>query len=103
MKARFFVTGLVLMATTAFANAQNTDTIPGNTPGNGRNRGVAFVDNNKNGVCDNFENRQTDKTVRRGFGNGKANGKGFGRGMGKGAGRNFIDANKNGICDHRES
>jgi len=37
-----------------------------------------FVDNNKNGVCDNFESRGVD-----------------------GKGMNFVDANGDGICDHK--
>jgi hypothetical protein len=40
----------------------------------------AFVDEDKNGVCDNFES---------------------GRKVGRG--RNFVDANKDGICDNRGS
>jgi len=43
-------------------------------------RGQNFIDENKNGVCDRFEN---------------------GNSLGKS--QNFIDADKNGICDHREN
>lgn len=47
---------------------------------NSKIQGQNFVDENKNGVCDRFEN-----------------GKPLGRGP------NFTDADKNGICDHREN
>lgn len=43
-------------------------------------RGQNFIDENKNGICDRFENAKP---------------------LGKG--RNFVDADKNGICDHREN
>ena len=43
-------------------------------------RGQNFIDENKNGVCDRFENAKP-----------------------LGRGPNFVDADKNGVCDHREN
>ena len=43
-------------------------------------RGRNFIDENKNGICDRFENVKP---------------------LGKSP--NFVDADKNGICDHREN
>lgn len=40
-----------------------------------------YVDANKNGVCDNYENRNYNV---------------------KGKGSGFVDANKDGVCDNRE-
>jgi len=61
MKAKILLTGLALLAMTAFANAQEPVNTRGNGNGNGSGRGTghgtAFVDTNKNGICDNYENR----------------------------------------------
>ena len=106
MKTKLFLTGLVLMAITTFASAQ--DPVAGQGRGNGRccngtGRGAAFVDKNNDGVCDNFENRAANVTGNKGNGDGKCNGTGKGQGQGRGQGRNFVDANKNGICDIYEA
>ena len=92
MKTKLFLTGLAMIATTAIMSAQG----PGRGAGrcNGTGRGTACVDNNKNGVCDNYENRATTRQ-------GKATS--TGRGYGQGRGRNFVDANKNGVCDYLEA
>lgn len=108
MKTKLLLTGLALIAITAFASAQNP--IEGQGPGNkncrcnGKGRGVAFVDANKDGICDNTGNR-SNASGQKGGGNGNCNGtrNGKGQGQGKGKGRNFIDANQNGICDKFES
>lgn len=104
MKTRIFLTGIALFAMTAFANAQG----PVNTKGNGNgsakgtSQGTAYVDTNKNGVCDHYENRPaTVSGQKRGKGNGVCNGAGQGKGQGKG--KSFVDANKNGICDRYEA
>jgi hypothetical protein len=97
MKVRLIVTGIALVAATTLLNAQNQ----GNGNGNGRCKGVAYVDNNNNGICDNYENKPQGKALQRGQGKGKCNGTGKGRNQGKG--RNFVDANNNGVCDYRES
>ena len=103
MKTKIFLTGLALLALTTFASAQNPVTVRGN--GNGSCNGTAkcsgFVDANKNGICDTYENRTTNASVGKGNGTGKCTGNGQGRGKGKG--KNFVDANKNGVCDTFEA
>jgi hypothetical protein len=103
MKAKIFLTGLALMAVTAFASAQNPVNGRGNGNGNGKGtcQGTAFVDNNKNGVCDNYENRVATASGKKGKGCGNCTGKG--QGLGNGKGKNFVDANNNGICDTYET
>ena len=61
---------------------------------NGRGQGRNFVDADKDGICDNYENGTP--------GQGRGPGKGTGLRNGKGYFVNFVDANKNGICDRRE-
>ena len=103
MKTKLIFSGLVLLAVTTLASAQNNGA--GIRQQNGRGKGPAFVDNNKNGVCDNYENRTVSASDDRWAGNGRCCGtrKGQGRGRAQGTGRNFIDANKNGICDRSET
>lgn len=94
MKAKIFLAGLALLAVTAFASAQNQGG-KGNGNCNGTSKGVAFVDNNKDGICDN------QGTGKSGAQKGKRDG--TGNGQGKGKGRNFVDANQNGVCDTFEA
>lgn len=118
MKAKIFLSGLVLLAGLAFASGQNP--VKGNGNGNngtcnGTGKGSAFVDTNKNGICDTYENRTANTAVRKGKGNGNGNcngagagkglgqGKGQGLGNGQGKGKNFVDANQNGVCDTYEA
>ena len=102
MKTKLLLTGLALIAITAFASPQG----PVSSQGNGncrcntKGKGIAFADNNKDGICDNIGNRGNGAGQNR-KGNGTCSGKG--QGQGKGKGRNFIDANQNGICDKFES
>jgi hypothetical protein len=94
-------------AVTTLASAQTQGSGQGQRDGKGN--GAAFIDNNKNGVCDNYENG----TPRQGLGKRKATGKGQGYHRGNGQSRgngqcrggscNFTDENKNGICDYRET
>lgn len=93
MKVRIFLTGLAIMALTTLATAQNPRCGRGNGNCNGTGKGVAFVDNNKDGVCDNFGAGKS--AAQKGKGDGTCNG----QGQGKGKGRNFVDANNNGVCD----
>lgn len=81
MKAQIFLTGLAIVALTTFANAQNPQCGRGNC--NGTGKGVAFVDNNKDGVCDN------QGTAKSGAQKGKRDGSGSGQGQGKGKGKNI--------------
>ena len=118
MKTKLLITGLAFMAMTTLVSAQNTGA--GQRQMNGTGKGTAFVDTNKDGVCDNFETavsnnrngrRLANATAggnRRGMaaGQGRGTAHGQGRGMGPGEGRgtgqggkNFVDADKNGICD----
>ncbi len=98
MKTKILLTGLALLAMTAFANAQEPVNTRGNGNGSGRGtgQGTAFVDTNKNGICDNYENRSA--TV-----SGQKRGKGVCNGTGQGKGKNFVDVNKNGVCDNYEA
>ncbi len=99
MKAQIFLTGLAIVALTTFASAQSP--CGGNGRGNGNCngtcKGVAFVDSNKDGVCDNAG------TVKSAPQKGKRDGSGNGQGQGKGKGKNFVDTNSNGICDTYEA
>jgi hypothetical protein len=97
MKAQIFLTGLAIVALTTFASAQNPQGGRGNGNCNGTGKGVAFVDINKDGICDN------QGAGKSGAQKGKRDGTGNGQGQGKGKGKNFVDANKNGVCDTFES
>ncbi len=125
MKTKLFFAGLVILAFTASATAQTTGT--DQKTQNSAPAGVAWVDANNNGVCDNFENGtsniQTGKRnySNRGQGQGAGNGfacgqgrrsamgmrnglaQGQGRGQGRGRGRFYVDADKNGVCDNYET
>lgn len=121
MKTKLFFTVLALVLT-AIAGAQNigADKNQQNPAG----QCLAFVDANKNGICDNFENRMTNVPAAnsnsncRGCAQRQQCCQGMGQGMrqrmgrrmgpgkrmagGQGSG-NFVDANKNGVCDFYES
>jgi hypothetical protein len=126
MKTKLFITGLILMAMTTLANAQNNVVNQSRQKGTGN--GLAYVDANKNGICDNYENRTSDVPggrrnfycrfncqerqgqgqgrrlrLRNGMGQGQRPGNGMGMGPGRGRNRNFVDADKNGICDYYEA
>ena len=96
MKTKLLLTGLALVALTTLAGAQNQ----GNGIGrfNGKGRGTAYVDNNKNGICDNRENGTANFKGKKVNGFGICDGTGKGRRTGKG--RYFTDANKDGVCDN---
>jgi len=97
MKAKIFLTGLAIVALTTFASAQNPQGGRGNGNCNGTGKAVAFVDNNKDRICDN------QGTAKSGAQKGKRDGTGNGQGQGKGKGKNFVDTNQNGICDTYEA
>jgi len=109
MKVKVILAALVLIAATGVASAQNA-----NQAKNNESRKSCYVDTNKNGVCDNYENGTCTVGNGKGLcdGSGKGQGKGQGRGQrlrdgscGKNDGRSadFVDANNNGICDRRET
>jgi hypothetical protein len=67
-----------------------------------------FVDNNGDGVCDNYDGKRAGKGLGPGHGNGhgRGHGKGLGRrgnGQGRGGNGNFTDTNNNGTCDNLEN
>ncbi|MGC9150589.1 MAG: hypothetical protein ACP5F6_02345 [Microbacter sp.] len=102
-KTMFFTVAFVALSAVGVAFAQNgTPNANGSANRAAVTRG-SYVDNNKNGVCDNFEARHANGTVGRGqgYGNGRGGGKGLGRGQGHGP--NYVDKNNNGICDYRET
>ncbi len=101
MKAKIFLTGLALVAVTAFASAQNPASGKGNGTGNcnGTAKCSVFVDANKNGICDTYENRTTNASGCKGTGTCS----GQGQKQGKGKGANFVDVNQNGVCDTYEA
>ena len=107
MKTKLLITALAFAAATTLASAQTQGTQQGQR--DGRGNGTAFIDNNKNGVCDNYENgtpRQgmtNKKGTASGQGYHSGNGQGRGNCQGRGGNGNFIDENKNGICDYRET
>ena len=83
MKARLFITFLILAGISMLSSAQEKEvtqaqqTVPGA-------RGV-YVDANNNGICDTYENPAA--YYRYGRGRGIAPGTGYGRGMAAGQGR----------------
>jgi hypothetical protein len=108
MTTKLIISALAFLAITTIASAQNNGTQ--NRQRDFTGKGIAYVDANKNGICDNFENSVSTNSPRKRLGNGKCCGmrqgqRGMGRGMGQGQGRrlNFVDANKNGICDYNEA
>jgi hypothetical protein len=112
MKTKLFLAGFALIAIASIANGQNTET--GNRQVNTSGKGVSYVDENKNGICDNFENNSgtTQSTQGRCYywrvkGNGNGQGNCCGRSnvaaQGRGKGKNFVDKDNNGVCDNFES
>jgi len=113
MKTKLIISGLAFLSITAMAGAQNSE-----APSRQRNstqKGIAFVDSNKNGICDNYENPASATAQQRRQGSGKycgmgqrhgqgkgLSGKGQVQGRGQGRRTNFIDADNNGICDNYE-
>ncbi|MBV5314694.1 MAG: hypothetical protein JZU47_15440 [Prolixibacteraceae bacterium] len=97
MKAQIFLTGLAIVALTTFASAQNPQCGKGNGNCKGTGKGAAFVDSNKDGICDK------QGAGKSGAQKGKKDGTGNGQGQGKGKGKNFVDTNKNGVCDTFEA
>ncbi len=116
MRTKLFITGLALIAMTSLAGAQNNAVSQSQKKGTGNC--IAYVDANKNGICDNYENRSSDMPGCRRNSNCRFNGQGRqgqgqaqgqkpkmrnGMGQGQGKNRNFVDADKNGICDLYEA
>ncbi len=96
MKTRLFFTVAAFVAMTAITAAQTTETTPGQT-GKGRAAGNEFVDADKDGVCDNYENGtrpgrraysggENQAAANRGPGKGHGLAQGPGNGQGRGQG-----------------
>ena len=104
MKTKIFLSALAVVLSIGLATAQEpVETEKETTTQNG----PAFVDNDNNGICDNFEkgtpgNPNANGKGRLLDGSGRVNGKGMRNGRGRG-GRGFVDADDNGICDYYES
>ncbi len=94
MKTKLFLAGLALIVATLFAAAQNPAGGKGNCKGgcNGTNKCAAFIDKNKNGICDTYENRVP--------GNGAGNGNCNGSGAGACKGKTTAGANQKGVCNN---
>jgi len=106
MKTKLMISGLAFLSITALASGQNNGVI--SQPQYGKGQGAAYYDANKNGICDNYENRTSNASFGRRSGNFNTCGQGQrqGRGQkgfcqGQGRGRNYVDEDKNGICDRR--
>ena len=109
MKTKLFISALVLMFSTVLINGQDKSANQ-DQQNNTNNRGVAWVDANNDGICDNFEARRSSgfrgegQGYMRGGRQGQRMGMGpCGMGQGRRQGRNYVDANNNGICDYRET
>jgi hypothetical protein len=99
MKTKVFLSVLALLAATTMINAQTT----GNGQRNETCKSSAYVDNNKDGICDNYQNRTTLVSGNKSKGNCDGSRSGKGKGKGKGKGQIFVDANKDGVCDNYKS
>ncbi|HEX2922297.1 MAG TPA: hypothetical protein VHO50_14130 [Bacteroidales bacterium] len=105
MKTKLFLTGLALFAITTVGFSQNGN--QQNKPAGNKGNQSGWIDQNGNGVCDNFENRTPRQG--QGLGNRYRNGQGQGQGLhrngmrnGQGKGRFYIDENGNSVCDRFE-
>jgi hypothetical protein len=108
MKTKLIISLLAFLAITALASGQNNGV--NFTPQNGKGKGMAYVDANNNGICDNYENRTSGTCSGKKTENFRCCGQGQRQGdgqkglyKGKGHGRNFVDADKNGVCDHNDT
>ena len=109
MRSKLILTGVALMALTTFASAQNQG--KGQRLQNGTGKGPAYVDTNKNDICDNYEkntacfsqHRRNGTAYRGARGQRIGQGSGQNQGRGRGKGRNFVDVDKNGVCDSFEA
>jgi len=108
MKTKLLITGLAFMAVTTLASAQNQGA--GQKQQNQTGRESAWVDANKDGVCDNYGTQKSSGSKGNGQGNCKVRGQGRKQGMGQcgtgqgpGNKKNFVDTDKNGVCGFRET
>jgi hypothetical protein len=118
MKIRILLSALALLAATSIVSAQTSATLKQKEKT--AKQSQAFVDNNNNGVCDNFEKQQAEGKKEKGKGEccGKkkadckeqavAQGQAYGDCKGNCQGqcrekcKNFADANNDGVCDNKK-
>jgi hypothetical protein len=104
MKTKLLITGLAFFAITSTGISQNSRLQSQN--GTNQCNCTQFVDENKNGMCDNHEKGKMGPGKRNGNGCGKDQGHGQNRqGIMNGQGgrcKYYTDENKNGICDRKE-
>ncbi|MCX7987589.1 MAG: hypothetical protein N2662_11690 [Bacteroidales bacterium] len=98
MKKEILILSLSTIFTTFNLSAQTTTNRASSAQVRGN--GSAYVDSNKNGICDNYEVRRANASGL--LGKGGREGR-YGKGKCNGVnGKNFVDTNKNGICDNFE-
>jgi len=102
------ISGLAFLAITTLASGQNNGV--NSPPQNNTGKGIAYVDANNNGICDNYEKRTSNVSSCKRSGNLNSFGPGQRQGRGQkgccqrqGRGRNYIDADKNGVCDFNDT
>lgn len=105
MRTKILLSALAVVLSVGVASAQEQDK---KEQAMTTQQGPAFVDNDNNGICDNFEkgtpgNRTANGKQRLLDGSGRGRGMGYGMRYGRGGGRNFVDADKDGVCDHYEN
>ncbi len=106
MRTKILLSALAVVLSVGVASAQEQDKKEKAVT---TQQGPAFVDNDNNGICDNFEkgtpgnpNANGKQRLLDGSGKGKGMCCGMRNGRGRG-GRNFVDADKDGVCDHYEN
>jgi hypothetical protein len=98
MKTKLII-GLAFLAINTVAGAQNNRVPPQQK--NHTGACVNYVDANRNGICDNYENSASVPGTCKRSGCGKGSAAGH-RQRGQGRRIKFVDADKNGICDNFE-
>ncbi len=99
MKIKLFISGLALLAATAFVGAQTPDTSKANR--NSECSGVCrcgrFIDSNKNGTCDKVESTKDNVSGHKGKDQHKE-----GTAANANKSKNPANANKKGVYDNRK-
>jgi hypothetical protein len=108
MKTKLFISGIAFLAITTLGSAQNNEKLPIQQDNSGR--GSTYVDADKNGICDNYENKTPNFSGGKGNGNWKdcndvsrLEQQRHQGDQGQCRKNNFVDENKNGICDFSET
>ena len=83
MKTKLFIISIsAFMLTAMYSNAQQNKVSKSDSSNVTVKRCPNFVDNNKDGICDNRQSQKPAKTVK---------------------GQNFVDKNNDGVCDNRQN